>query len=384
MFPSWLNKDTWLAYYANFMVQAQNYYIAPMLAVILLAQGVSTEIFSVIMIIMIIPAVTSRLLSGFWLNKVGLKRGTLWAYGCLGASLSLYMALGTLPWQAILVILFLQTLTQSFASTGVNALMNDLAKEQYRAKIIGWAGIIGFLSMPLSQLVSLPLANTSYILWGGCISLLVWSSLVTTQRIQYQDQNQNTTKISVHSRFFDRETFNWSMTTVGSVVAHGAVSTLIPLYAITLLSGWGSILFYIAYCFGIIVSRSASGVLADRQKFKLLYAISIPLVTAGLIILALLPNSLGLFLAGILIGLGYPTNHLTAQKIANQQRIQHIGSGQVSATYWSSYDVAMTLGKASLIFLGWVDFRWIWVGISAFQLISIGWLIWMKRRSRLI
>jgi MFS family permease len=367
--PSWWSKEFALVFNANFWIMGQNYYLAPLIPLILAQQGLSMLQISLVSAIMIIPSGIARLLSGWLCDGIGLRQITAASFTLLGLVALSYSMIDSMSLSILLLIAVAHAIAQCSASTSVNALLNQISPEDYRARIAGYAGMLGFLSMPLFQPISMALANVSHVLWGVVIGVLTLSTL-SLWSLKRDERRHYPLK---WNELFDRKTFYWGMTSFGAAWAHGAISTLIPIYAVKelQLSSTQIWCFFAVYAGAILVSRWIAGKLADNHVFLPLYFSSISLTFVGLLALALLPNIWGVLAGGCFVGLGYPMNHQTASKLANM-KADPARVGKTNATYWLVYEMAMLAGKASLFLLIWLNYSQMWLAISIGLLLSVG------------
>ena len=293
-------------------------------------------------------------------------------------------------WLVLLVIL--QDLFACGAANSINTLLTNLCQEKYRARILGVNSAFGQLSI-LSTPVSLWLYDLHPQIWGLPIIILVLSSailLCTVEEPQLQVEPKQANQLAGQGKgiwkYLDRGVFSWSLTTFGAVLAHGATTVLIPMYADEINVEHGNWMFYVSYTVALIAVRLAVGKWIDQSVERgdhhaqfVAYLSAYALVIVGLLSLAGLPNSIGFIAVGSLVGFGYPFVHLLGQKLSLLHAVNPQQRGRAVATYWMPYEFYMQFGRVMIIGLEVVNFRALWVILSLPAVLSVL-LLWNLRR----
>lgn len=288
-----------------------------------------------------ITAIAARLLAGYAMDRWGRRRIQIGFLALFALVVFAYRWATTL-WM-LAVIRFLHGIPFGAATTASHTVAADLVPSSRRGEGLSYFGLATTLAMAVGPALALNVLGdgefTRLFLCAGAISV---AGFVPALWVRYPDIRNENTSFSLPGLIEPR--VGWlSLATLLTYVGYGGIITFITLYAAQFgiaSAGW----FFTAYACGLVLSRSVSGRVFDRQGPR-------PTIAAGLCLLFLSYVTLGLWhtettylASAVLLGLGSgtltPTMFAMAANWVPPER-----RGAANATVFAALDVGIGGGS---------------------------------------
>jgi len=166
-------------------------------------------------------------------------------------------------------------------------------------------------------------------------------ALLLSSRITYKSVEQRpvgTTKLNL----FEKSALKPSLLLFFITVTFGGIAAFLPLYTEQKDIG-GIQLYFLLYALALMVTRSFAGQLYDRKGHQAVFIPGTLLILVAMVFLAWLPNSMVLFIAAFLYGLGFGMVQPALQAWAIEKSPMN-RRGMANATFFSFFDLGVGIG----------------------------------------
>lgn len=236
----------------------------------------------------------------------------------------------------------IQGIGWGFSTTASGTIATDLIPAHRRGEGMGYYGLAGNIALAFGPTLGLALAGTiSFAQLFLICSLLGLISLILSSFIRYKKVEP--VKIaSTKWDFFEKTAIPPSLLLFFVTVTFGGMAAFLPIY--TTVEGISGIQwFFLLYALALLVSRAFAGKLYDQKGHQAVYIPGTTLIIIAMILLAWLPNSYVLYMAGLLYGLGFGTIQPALQAWSVKESPPH-RRGMANATFFSFFDLGVGVG----------------------------------------
>ncbi|MCC3358744.1 MFS transporter [Bacillus sp. REN16] len=283
------------------------------------------------------------------------KRGRRFVY-LLGLAIFV-LSVGSYGFISSLLFLFLFRILQGigwgFSTTASGTIATDLIPAKRRGEGMGYFGLFGNIALAFGPSLGLTLVGTiSFAKLFFISALLGLVALILSSRIHYKKQ-EPVKEAPKKWDLYEKTALPPSILLFFITVTFGGIAAFLPIYTVQKeIPGieWYFLLFAIA----LMITRTFAGRIYDLHGHRAIFAPGAILIVFAMILLAWLPNSLVLYIAASLYGLGFGALQPALQAWAVQSASAH-RRGMANATFFSSFDLgvgvgAITFGQIAHIF----------------------------------
>lgn len=273
-----------------------------------------------------------------------------------------------------LLFLFLFRMIQGigwgFSTTASGTIATDLIPPNRRGEGMGYFGLFGNIALAFGPTLGLTLAGSiSFTKLFTICAILGLFALILSSRIQYKKREP---VVEPHRKwdFYEKTALPPSILLFFITVTFGGIAAFLPLYTVQKgISGieWYFLLFAIA----LMITRTFAGRIYDAKGHRAVFAPGAISIVFAMILLAWLPNSLVLYLAAILYGLGFGALQPALQAWAVQTAASN-RKGMANATFFSFFDLGVGIGAIAFGQIAYVlGYHSIYITSACSVLISI-------------
>ena len=299
--------------------------------------GLAVGIFTLVAVIL-------RPIAGGLLDQYGRRPFLLIGLAFYGLSMYLYgmvQGVGTL-----LLVRLLHGASWAFVTTAAAAVIADIVPANRRGEGMGWYGLAMTVAMAAG-----PLLGTWTLdgyTFSGVFLLAVALSVaallaVAGPRLPFQ-RPEVRRKIAL----YDPAALPVSLAVVFLTFAYGAVTTFVPLFAVTIDVNPG--LYFLVYALSLTLARPIAGKLSDRYGAASVIVPAALLSICALFVLSSATGLAGVVAAAVLYGLGFgsaqPALQAALLGLVPKERF-----GLANASFFTAFDLGIALGST---LLGWV------------------------------
>lgn len=320
--------------------------------------GLATGVFT-------IAAVAFRPIAGGLLDRYGRRPFLLAGVALFALSMYSYGWIGGVG--ALLFLRFVHGVGWAFATTAAASAAADIVPPDRRGEGMGWYGLATTIAMAAGPLLGTwALSGWSFrgvflLATGLALLALVAVSVprfpfrpaAGRQRIEYLDSATVPVAVSVALLSF----------------AYGAVTTFLPLFAVTLEVNPGT--FFLVYALALTAARPIGGTLADRRGATAVIVPALTLIVIALLVLSGATGLAGVLAAAVLYGVGFGSAHPTLQA-ALLRMVPRERFGVANASFFTAFDLGIALGSTLLgAFAGGIGYRMVFVAAAAAVALSL-------------
>ena len=256
------------------------------------------------------------------------------------------LSVGSFGFVNSLIFLFVFRIVQGFgwgfSTTASGTIATDLIPAKRRGEGMGYFGLSGNIALAFGPTLGLALAGViSFKLLFLICALLGLTALVLSSRISYKQAEKQSVPLKRWD-IYEKSALRPSFLLFFITVTFGGIASFLPIYSAQKgISGihWYFLLFAIA----LMISRTFAGRLYDQRGHQAVFLPGAVLILAAMFLLAWLPNSLIMYIAAILYGLGFgsvqPALQAWSVKEAPANR-----RGMANATFFSFFDLGVGIG----------------------------------------
>lgn len=256
------------------------------------------------------------------------------------------LSVGSFGFVNSLIFLFVLRIVQGFgwgfSTTASGTIATDLIPAKRRGEGMGYFGLSGNIALAFGPTLGLALAGViSFKLLFLICALLGLAALVLSSRINYKQAEKQSVPLKRWD-IYEKSALRPSFLLFFITVTFGGIASFLPIYSAQKgISGihWYFLLFAIA----LMISRTFAGRLYDQRGHQAVFLPGAVLILAAMFLLAWLPNSMIMYIAAILYGLGFgsvqPALQAWSVKEAPANR-----RGMANATFFSFFDLGVGIG----------------------------------------
>lgn len=245
-----------------------------------------------------------------------------------------------------LMFLFIMRMIQGvgwgFSTTASGTIATDLIPAHRRGEGMGYYGLSGNIALALGPTLGLALVGkisfTELFLICAALGLM---ALLFSSFIRYK-QVEPTTVPQKKWDIFEKTAMPPSLLLFFITVTFGGIASFLPIYA-TQENVSGIEWYFFLYALALLVSRTFAGKLYDQKGHRAVFIPGTVLIIIAMLLIAWLPNSLILYLAGTLYGLGFGTVQPALQAWSVKEAQPH-RRGMANATFFSFFDLGVGVG----------------------------------------
>ncbi|MGG1675579.1 MFS transporter [Neobacillus sp. NRS-1170] len=332
-------RDFVLIVLANFFVFIGFQMTLPTIPLFVEKLGGNDQLIGIVVGIFTFSALLLRPYAGKTLETRG--RGFIFLSG-----LAIFViSVGTFGFMTSITFLFMMRVVQGvgwgFSTTASGTIATDLIPASRRGEGMGYYGLSGNLALAFGP--SLGLALTSIISFKQLFLICAGLGLVAlllSSKIRYKKVER--VQAPAKQSLYEKSALKPSMLLFFLTVTFGGIATFLPLYtADKHIEGlqW----YFLLYAAALMVTRTFSGKLYDRKGHQAVYIPGTLLIMLAMVLLAWLPNSLVLYIAAILYGLGFGTVQPALQAWSIEKAPLN-RRGMANATFFSFFDLGIGFG----------------------------------------
>lgn len=333
-------KDFVLIVFANFFIFLGFQMTLPTLPLYVQQLGGNDQLIGIVVGIFTFSALLIRPFAGRALESKGRRFVFITGLAIFVLSVGSY---GIIP--SLLFLLLMRTIQGigwGYSTTASGTIATDIIPEHRRGEGLGYYGLSGNIALAFGPTLGLALVGkiTFTQLFLIC-ALLGLVALILSSFIQYKKIEPVTTP---PKRFdlVEKSAIPPSILLFFLTITFGGLASFLPIYAVqeeVLGIEW----FFFLYALALLISRTFAGRIYDQKGHQAVFIPGTALILAAMLMLAWLPNSLVLNIAGILYGLGFgmvqPALQAWSVKKAPVNR-----RGMANATFFSFFDLGVGIG----------------------------------------
>jgi MFS family permease len=389
----------------NFLLFMGFFFLLPTLPVYLVdVLGAREDQVGLIMGTFTIAAVLARPSTGYWMDRG--KQTKIYIFAVL---IFLIATAGYLLAQTLLLLLllrFIHGFAFGMSTTAGGTMAATWIPDSRRGEGIGYFGTFVMLAMSIGPLIGLFMVDKySYgMMFAFCailaaiglfLALFLQSpSGVKNQRRQYSEKNQQrqrrfSLKNKAEIRYwfttlFEVRAIPVSLAMMMIAVVFGGVVTFVALYATELGDPKMAGVYFTLYALSLVLTRPFAGRWYDHNGPFSLVTIGTLLYFIGVILLGLANGPVLLYLAAVVIGVGYGSLQPSYQALVIQEAA-HDRRGAATATFFTSFDIGVGFGAFMLgSLVTWIGYGPMFLVSSIFLVFSflLFYRFWRKKKAQ--
>lgn len=346
-------RDFVLIVLANFFIFLGFQMTLPTLPLFVEELGGNDQLIGFVVGIFTFSALLIRPYAGHSLETKG--RGVVFLFGLMIFVLSV----GTFGFLSSIVFLFIVRVVQGvgwgFSTTASGTIATDLIPATRRGEGMGYYGLSGNLALAIGPSLGLVLTEILpfkplFLISAG----LGLAALLLASRIRFKkvEKKQERT-ISLKRDLYEKSALKPSMLMFFLTVTFGGIAAFLPLYTAQKHIA-GIQLYFLFYAIALMITRTFAGQLYDRKGHQAVFIPGALLILTAMLLLSWLPNSIILYTAACLYGLGFGTVQ-PALQAWSIEKVPINRRGMANATFFSFFDLgigfgAMMFGQISHLF----------------------------------
>ncbi|KOP82778.1 MFS transporter [Bacillus sp. FJAT-21945] len=276
------------------------------------------------------------------------------------------LSVGSFGFVKSLVFLFIMRIIQGlgwgFSTTASGTIATDLIPAKRRGEGMGYYGLSGNLALAFGPTLGLALVGVvSFTQLFLICAILGLAAFFLSSTIRYKKVEPQTVQLKKWD-IYEKSALPPSMLLFFITVTFGGIASFLPIYSAQ--KGIPGIQWYfLLYALALMVSRTFAGKLYDQKGHRAVFIPGALLIIISMILLSWLPNSLFLYIAAILYGLGFGTVQPALQAWSVKEAPAN-RRGMANATFFSFFDLGVGIGA---IMFGQIAH---WFGYSAIYAVS--------------
>ncbi|MDL4842665.1 MFS transporter [Aquibacillus rhizosphaerae] len=346
-------KDFALICAANFFIFLGFQMTLPTIPLFVQELGGSDQMIGIITGIFTFSALLFRPYAGHALES----KGRQFVY-MIGLSIFV-LSVGSFAFIASIAFLLLMRMVQGigwgFSTTATGTIATDLIPPKRRGEGMGYFGLSGNIALAFGPALGLTLVGhitfTQLFLICSALGLvaLFLSSQIKYKKIEKVTHPTTTVKFDI----FEKSAIQPSLLLFFITVTFGGIASFLPLY--TAREGIDGIeIYFLIFALFLMASRTFAGRLYDLRGHIFVFLPGTLLILSAMLLLVWLPNSIILFVAAALYGLGFGSVQPALQAWSVDKAPAH-RKGMANATFFSFFDLgvgvgALTFGQIAFVF----------------------------------
>jgi len=339
--PQLWTRSFTLAVVATGLVFVGFYFLIPALPPFAVMLGASKSQVGVVIGVSSLAAVTTRLVTGHRLDRMGKKRFLLAGLLVFSVAAGCYGHAGSLPW--LIALRVIQGVGWGWITTAFSALAADLSPVERRGEGIGYWGLGPPLAMAIGPLLgSILLANR-----GSAFVFYTTAALALLAALICLPIKEPLLPAPVDGalRRFERAAIVPAITLFLSSLSYGAIIAFVPVELASEPRRAG--LFFTIYAISTLLTRPLAGSVSDRRGRLAVIHPGLLLSAVGVLLIGLPAVPGALWLAAILYGVGISGAFLGLMALAIDSSPPS-SRGAAMAGFFSAYDLAIAFGALLL------------------------------------
>ncbi|WP_231710553.1 MFS transporter [Gracilibacillus suaedae] len=265
------------------------------------------------------------------------------------------ISIGSYAFITSIVFLFIMRCVQGlgwgFSTTATGTIATDLIPESRRGEGMGYFGLSGNIALAFGPALGLTLYGyISFATLFLICSALGLVALLLSSQIRYKPVDPEAKKV-VAPRFdvLEKRALRPSLLLFFITTCFGGIASFLPLY--TEQEGVAGIeVYFLVFAIFLMITRTFAGQLYDKKGHIVVFLPGTFLILIAMALLAWLPNSLVLYTAAALYGLGFGTVQPALQAWALNQASDN-RKGMANATFFSFFDLGVGVGAIGFGFI---------------------------------
>ena len=333
-------RDFVLIVMSNFFVFLGFQMTLPTIPLFVEELGGNDQLIGIVVGIFTFSALLLRPFAGHALESKG--RGFVYLIG-----LAIFvLSVGSFGFVKSLMFLFVMRIIQGigwgFSTTASGTIATDLIPAKRRGEGMGYYGLSGNLALALGPTLGLTLTgilsfNHLFLICGA----LGLAAFLLSSRIRYKKVVQNGVPLKKWD-FYEKSALPPSMLLFFLTVTFGGIASFLPLYShqkgIT-----GIEWYFLLYAIALLFSRTFAGKIYDQKGHQAVFIPGALLIIIAMGLLAWLPNSIVMYIAALVYGLGFGTVQPALQAWSVKECPPH-RRGMANATFFSFFDLGVGIG----------------------------------------
>ncbi|MFC5733198.1 MFS transporter [Cytobacillus gottheilii] len=263
----------------------------------------------------------------------------------------------------LLVIRIIQGIGWGFSTTASGTIATDIIPAKRRGEGMGYYGLSGNIALAFGPTLGLAfvgvLSFQQLFLICGALGL---TALLLAGNINYKKVEEQPVTEKRKWDVYEKSALQPSLLLFFITVTFGGIASFLPIYAAQS-NVTGIEWYFLLYAVALLVSRTFAGRLYDQKGHRAVFIPGALLIIAAMGLLAWLPNSLILYAAAVLYGLGFGTVQPALQAWSVKEAPAN-RRGMANATFFSFFDLGVGIGA---ITFGQVAH---WLGYSSIYVVS--------------
>jgi MFS family permease len=334
-------RDFVLIVLANFFIFLGFQMTLPTIPLFVEELGGNDQLIGVVVGIFTFSALLLRPFAGHSLETKG--RGFVYLIG-----LAIFvLSVGTFGFLTSIVYLFIVRVVQGigwgFSTTASGTIATDLIPATRRGEGMGYYGLSGNLALAIGP--SLGLVLTGFLPFRVFFLICAGFGLIAlllSSRIRYKKVDKKQEVKTLKRDLYEKSALKPSMLMFFITVTFGGMAAFLPLYTAQKEIA-GIQLFFLFYAIALMVTRTFAGQLYDRKGHQAVFIPGTLLILAAMLLLSWLPNSMILYTAACLYGLGFGTVQ-PALQAWSIEKVPINRRGMANATFFSFFDLGIGVG----------------------------------------
>lgn len=284
------------------------------------------------------------------------------------------VSVGSYGFAASLLFLFLLRIIQGvgwgFSTTASGTIATDLIPPERRGEGMGYYGLFGNLALAFGPTLGLALAGyiTFPQLFGISAALglvaLILASTIRFKKVEPAPVSEKKWDL------YEKSALPPSILLFFITATFGGIASFLPLY--TAQKGIEGIQWYfLLYAISLMLTRTFAGKIYDQKGHRAVFGPGAISIIIAMLLLAWLPNSIVLYIAAIIYGLGFGSLQPALQAWSVQSSPPH-RRGMANATFYSFFDLGIGIGAIAFGQIAhWFGYHSIYVTSAISVLVSV-------------
>ncbi|MEH7109384.1 MFS transporter [Bacillus sp. JJ1764] len=334
-------KDFILIVFANFFIFLGFQMTLPTIPLFVEDLGGNDQLIGFVVGIFTFSSLLLRPFAGHALETKG--RGIVYLTG-----LAIFvLSVGSFGFLASIALLFAMRVVQGagwgLSTTASGTIATDLIPPARRGEGMGFYGLSGNVAMAIGPSLGLLLSDTlTFKLFFIICSVLGLIALSLSSKIKYKRVEKKPDKTKAIFDLYEKSAVRPSMLMFFITVTFGGIASFLPLYTAEKHIA-GIQLYFLIYALSLMATRAFAGQLYDRKGHQAIFIPGTLLVLVAMVLLAWLPNSIVLYGAACLYGLGFGIVQPGLQAWSIEKTSPH-RRGMANATFFSFFDLGIGIG----------------------------------------
>lgn len=343
------SKDFAMICLANFFIFLGFQMTLPTIPLFVQELGGTDQLIGLITGVFTFSALLFRPYAGHALESKGRQFVYMIGLGIFVVSVGSYAIIPTIGF--LLIMRMVQGVGWGLSTTATGTIATDLIPAHRRGEGMGYFGLSGNIALAFGPTLGLALIGvlTFTQLFLIIAALGIVSCFLATQirykRVEQLKENTATIKFDI----FEKSAIKPSVLLFFITTTFGGISSFLPLYVNH--EGISGIEFYfLLFAIALLVSRTFAGRIYDRQGHIAVFLPGCFLIACAMLVLFWLPNSLALYVAATLYGLGFGSIQPALQAWAINEAPNN-RKGMANATFFGFFDLGVGVGAMAFGFV---------------------------------